>query len=137
VHFMAESAAVLAAKGQAVCLPNIAAGCAMADMADATDVSAALEEMDRLAGGGVVPVTYVNSTAELKAVTARAGGACCTSSNAKNVFAWALQPTDQGGAGGGRCSRSPMSTWAATSPSAWATSRTTAWCTIRTGRPAG
>jgi len=100
VHFMAESAAVLAAKGQAVCLPNIAAGCAMADMADATDVSAALEEMDRLAGGGVVPVTYVNSTAELKAVTARAGGACCTSSNAKNVFAWALQSTEGGGAGG-------------------------------------
>jgi quinolinate synthase len=100
VHFMAESADVLSGPDQAVCLPNLAAGCALADMADATDVSAALEEMNHLAGGGVVPVTYVNSSAELKAVTARAGGSCCTSSNAQNVFAWALRPQDQGGAGG-------------------------------------
>ncbi|MCJ7543165.1 MAG: quinolinate synthase NadA [Phycisphaerae bacterium] len=75
VHFMAESADVLSGPDQAVCLPHLAAGCAMADMADATDVSAAMEEVRRLAGCQVVPVTYVNSSAEVKAVTARAGGA--------------------------------------------------------------
>jgi quinolinate synthase len=99
VHFMAESAAVLSAPHQAVCLPNLFAGCNMADMADATDVQAALEELRDRCGQPIVPVTYVNSTAAVKAVTARAGGACCTSSNARNVFEWALRPHSQGGAG--------------------------------------
>ena len=102
VHFMAESADVLSGPDQVVCLPHLAAGCAMADMADATDVSAAMEEVSRLAGGGVVPVTYVNSSAEVKALTARAGGACCTSSNARNVFAWALRAAGEGGADGAK-----------------------------------
>jgi quinolinate synthase len=99
VHFMAESADVLSGPEQVVCLPHLAAGCAMADMADATDVISALEEVRRLAGCQVVPVTYVNSSAEVKAATARAGGACCTSSNIQNVVAWALRATGDGGAG--------------------------------------
>jgi quinolinate synthase len=100
VHFMAESADVLSGPEQVVCLPHLAAGCAMADMADATDVIAAMEEVRRLAGCPVVPVTYVNSSAEVKAATARAGGACCTSSNIRNVVAWALRPAAEGGGGG-------------------------------------
>ena len=99
VHFMAESADILSADDQTVVLPNLRAGCAMADMAEAEDVAAALEEVRSLGGGKVVPVTYVNSTAAIKALTARAGGACCTSSNVANVFRWAL---DAKGAGGDR-----------------------------------
>ncbi len=102
VHFMAESAAVLSADNQAVCLPNLYAGCSMADMADATDVQAAIEELPDRCGQSVVPVTYVNSTAAVKAVTARAGGACCTSSNVRNVFEWALRAGSRGGAGAGK-----------------------------------
>jgi len=63
-------------------------------------VAAAIEEVSEVTGCKVVPVTYVNSTAQTKAVTARHGGACCTSSNARNVFEWALKPATQGGAGG-------------------------------------
>jgi len=102
VHFMAESAEVLSGSDQVVCLPHMAAGCAMADMAEAAGVETALEEVTRLAEDFVVPVTYVNSAADVKAVTARAGGACCTSSNAANVFRWALRSTSAGGAGGGK-----------------------------------
>ncbi len=102
VHFMAESADVLTAPHQTVILPNLNAGCAMADMADEPAVSAALEELTDLGAGRVIPVVYVNSTAALKALAARAGGACCTSSNAQAVFAWALAPASEGGAGGER-----------------------------------
>ncbi|MCY2925872.1 MAG: quinolinate synthase NadA, partial [Planctomycetota bacterium] len=93
VHFMAESAAILSGPGQRVVLPNLRAGGAMAEMADPDDVAAALDEI-RSAGAGkkVVPITYVNSTAATKALTARAGGACCTSSNVANVFRWAMAP---------------------------------------------
>ncbi|MCY2930266.1 MAG: quinolinate synthase NadA [Planctomycetota bacterium] len=96
VHFMAESADILSGPGQRVVLPNLRAGCAMADMADPDDVAAALDEVRSAGGGRVVPITYVNSTAAAKALTARAGGACCTSSNVANVFRWALSP--EGGA---------------------------------------
>ncbi len=99
VHFMAESAEVLSGADQAVCLPHLSAGCEMADMADAAAVETAIEEVNRLAGEPVVPVTYVNSTAAVKAVTARADGACCTSSNVANVFRWAMK------SGGGRNGR--------------------------------
>lgn len=94
VHFMAESADILSAPAQTVVLPNLRAGCAMAEMADPDDVAAALDEIRAAAGSGkkVVPITYVNSTAATKALTARAGGACCTSSNVANVFRWALSP---------------------------------------------
>ncbi|MBN1555149.1 MAG: quinolinate synthase NadA [Phycisphaerae bacterium] len=93
VHFMAESADILAGEDQIVCLPNLRAGCAMADQADEDAVATALKELSALAGEGetVMPVSYVNSTAAVKAVTGRAGGACCTSSNVRNVFDWALR----------------------------------------------
>jgi quinolinate synthase len=97
VHFMAESADILTAPEQAVILPNLAAGCAMADMADESEVATALEELAALGAGKIVPVVYVNSTAGVKALAARAGGACCTSSNAREVFEWALSPYGAGG----------------------------------------
>ena len=99
VHFMAESADILSTPEQTVILPNLRAGCGMAEMANEATVAKAMEEVMALAGGKVVPVTYVNSTAAIKALTARHGGACCTSSNVRNVFAWALVPTAGGGAG--------------------------------------
>ncbi|HUT61124.1 MAG TPA: quinolinate synthase NadA [Phycisphaerae bacterium] len=102
VHFMAESADILTGPDQVVCLPNLQAGCTMADMADEPAVATALEEVGALAGAKIVPVTYVNSTAAIKALTGRAGGACCTSSNVRNVFVWALRPVSEGGAGAGK-----------------------------------
>ena len=102
VHFMAESADIVSSAAQQVILPNLHAGCAMAEMADVEDVAAAMEEVSALAGASVIPISYVNSTADIKALTARAGGACCTSSNVRNVFEWALRPTADGGAGAGK-----------------------------------
>lgn len=100
VHFMAESAGVLTGRDQAVILPDMSAGCAMADMAGADDVAEALGRVSAAAGGGkVVPITYVNSSSAIKAMTGRADGACCTSSNIQKVFAWALAPAAEGGAG--------------------------------------
>lgn len=99
VHFMAESADILTLGQRTVILPDLAAGCAMAEMADADEVAEALAYVQSIAEDKVVPVTYVNSSAAIKAATGRAGGACCTSSNARNVFAWALTPAEQGGAG--------------------------------------
>ncbi len=100
VHFMAESADILTGGTRKVILPDLAAGCAMADMAEADDVEEALSRARAMAGGAkVVPVTYVNSSAAVKALTGRAGGACCTSSNARSVFEWALRPRNEGGAG--------------------------------------
>lgn len=96
VHFMAESAAILARPGQKVILPNLRAGCPMAAMAATANVRAAMEEISALTGEKVVPIIYVNSTAEAKAVTGSFDGACCTSANAASVFRWALDP-----AGGG------------------------------------
>ena len=100
VHFMAESADVLSSASQAVVLPNLQAGCPMADMADEASVAAALQELSGLTDAKIVPITYVNSSAAVKALTARAGGACCTSSNVRNVFEWALRGESEGGAGG-------------------------------------
>lgn len=100
VHFMAESADLLAPEGTAVILPDLSAGCSMADMADYEDaveawnlIHAAIEktphpECKRVR---VVPVTYVNSTAAVKAFVGMRGGACCTSSNADLVFDWAMK----------------------------------------------
>ncbi len=91
VHFMAESADMLAGGQCKVCLPDLGAGCDMADMADARDVEMAWE--DALAQGvsGIIPVTYINSSAALKAFVGRHGGAICTSSNARKVVSWALE----------------------------------------------
>ncbi len=99
VHFMAESADVLSGPHQAVILPNLLAACPLADTAEESAVAAAIDELGSMTSTKVVPITYVNSAAALKATTARAGGACCTSSNIANVFAWAFRPPAEGGAG--------------------------------------
>jgi quinolinate synthase len=96
VHFMAESADILTADHQHVVLPDLNAGCSMADMADidsvedAWDELAAVVDVDRL-----VPITYMNSSAALKAFVGRQGGAVCTSSNARAVISWALDRGDK------------------------------------------
>jgi quinolinate synthase len=95
VHFMAESADVLTAGHQQVLLPDLNAGCSMADMADIDSVEEAWEEIGNVTDvTRVVPVTYMNSSAALKAFVGRHGGAVCTSSNARAVLAWAFG--DQG-----------------------------------------
>ncbi len=96
VHFMAESADILTGAHQQVVLPDLNAGCSMADMADIDQVEEAWEELARATDiGRVVPITYMNSAADLKAFVARRGGAVCTSSNARAVLAWALERGDQ------------------------------------------
>jgi len=108
VHFMAESADMLTGDDQAVILPDLSAGCSMADMTEADDLQTSLEEVTALAGGAkVVPITYVNSTAAVKAVTGRAGGACCTSGNSRTVLEWALRSEADGGAGGAKVLAAP------------------------------
>ena len=102
VHFMAESADILSADDKSVYLPNMRAGCPMADMADAGEVAAAIVEISKMSDGPLIPISYVNSAATVKALTGRAGGACCTSGNVRNVFAWALAPQSAGGAGAKR-----------------------------------
>ena len=91
VHFMAESADILSGEHQAVILPDLNAGCSMADMANLEQVEACWEELRNSARGvTIVPVTYINSTAAIKAFVGRNGGAVCTSSNARKVMEWAL-----------------------------------------------
>jgi quinolinate synthase len=93
VHFMAESADVLTASHQQVLLPDLAAGCSMADMADLDQVEEAWDEIASVADiDRVVPITYMNSTAALKAFVGSHGGAVCTSSNARKVLEWAFGP---------------------------------------------
>jgi quinolinate synthase len=91
VHFMAESADILTAPDQQVVLPDLAAGCSMADMADHQQV---VEAWDVLTDAGVagvtVPITYMNSSAAIKAFTGEHGGAVCTSSNAERALRWAF-----------------------------------------------
>jgi len=102
VHFMAESADILSGPDQTVCLPNMLAGCQMADMATADAVSTAIDEIAAMTDQKLVPVSYVNSAAAIKAITGRSGGACCTSSNVANVFNWALAAESDGGAAAGK-----------------------------------
>lgn len=90
VHFMAETADTLAQEGQVVILPDMRAGCSMADMADIEDVEEAWEVMQERFGDTVIPVTYVNSSAAIKAFVGRHGGTTCTSSNARQVLEWAF-----------------------------------------------
>jgi quinolinate synthase len=87
---MAESAAILSQPHQKVVLPNMSAGCSMADMADPEDVYACWDELAEAGIDGIVPVTYMNSAAALKAHCGRHGGIVCTSSNAPKVYDWAL-----------------------------------------------
>ena len=93
VHFMAEAADILSAPHQQVILPNIEAGCSMADMAAPGDVRAAWRELEELFGGSddLIPVTYMNSAASLKAFCGEHGGVVCTSSNAVKVLEWAFE----------------------------------------------
>ncbi len=93
VHFMAETACVLCAPHQKVILPNLTAGCSMADMAPMDEVEDAWEDLEQVLGdpGGIIPVTYMNSTAGIKALCGRTGGAVCTSSNAGAVLKWGFQ----------------------------------------------
>jgi quinolinate synthase len=102
VHFMAESADILTGGTRQVVLPDLNAGCSMADMADldsveeAWDALAAVTDIER-----VVPITYMNSSAALKAFVGRKGGAVCTSSNARAVVTWALGQGPRGPLSGG------------------------------------
>jgi len=109
VHFMAESADILTAPHQQVILPDLNAGCSMADMADVDGVEQIWDELSKVTDiERVVPVTYMNSAAALKAFVGRNGGAVCTSSNARSILRWALgldgagvgsMPRPDGGAG--------------------------------------
>ncbi len=91
VHFMAESADILTAPSQKVILPDLAAGCSMADMATYEQVEQAWEALeDAGVADEVVPVSYMNSSADIKAFTGRHGGTICTSSNAKRALDWAF-----------------------------------------------
>ena len=99
VHFMAETADMLTPDAVEVILPDLSAGCSMADMADydqTVEAWDAIEGSLRRGGwtGKLVPITYVNSTAAIKAFVGDHGGACCTSSNADAVFAWAMGQGD-------------------------------------------
>jgi quinolinate synthase len=89
VHFMAESADVLRREHQTVILPDLKAGCSMADMATIEDVEAAWAHLSALHGDTITPITYMNSTAALKAFCGERGGVVCTSSNARAVLEWA------------------------------------------------
>jgi quinolinate synthase len=95
VHFMAESADILRRAHQAVILPDLNAGCSMADMADIGQVEACWSELASLGDLRVVPVTYMNSTAAIKSFTGEHGGAVCTSSNAAAVMRWAFERGDK------------------------------------------
>jgi quinolinate synthase len=96
VHFMAESADVLTGPHQRVILPDLNAGCSMADMANIDQVEETWDEISAITAiDRVVPVTYMNSSAALKAFVGRNGGAVCTSSNARAVLAWALAKGDK------------------------------------------
>lgn len=95
VHFMAESADILTPDDVSVMLPDLSAGCSMADMADYDDVVDAWDAMHASLAeqgwhGRVIPITYMNSTAAIKAFVGEHGGAVCTSSNAAKVFEWAM-----------------------------------------------
>src|SRR5262249_21557642 len=91
VHFMAESADILTGPHQRVFLPDLNAGCSMADMAHVDEVEECWEALSTVIDtDSLVPITYVNSSAALKAFVARHGGAACTSSNAREVLNWAL-----------------------------------------------
>jgi quinolinate synthase len=91
VHFMAESADVLTAPHQQVILPDLAAGCSMADMAAIDQLETAWDEMRMLGVTDIIPVTYINSTAAIKAFCGEHGGIVCTSSNAARVMGWAWE----------------------------------------------
>ena len=92
VHFMAESADILTSSSQKVILPDLAAGCSMADMAGAAQVDAAWAHFQKVGiAGRTIPITYMNSTAAIKSFTGANAGAVCTSSNAQRAMSWAFE----------------------------------------------
>jgi quinolinate synthase len=91
VHFMAESADILGAPHQQVILPDLAAGCSMADMAAIDQLEICWDEMRTMGVTGVIPVTYINSTAAIKGFVGEHGGVVCTSSNAHKAMTWAWE----------------------------------------------
>lgn len=100
VHFMAESADVLGREGQQVILPDLNAGCSMADMAEIGQVESCWKQLTKLgltdaAGHGITPLTYMNSTAAIKAFCGERGGLVCTSSNAAGAFRWAFERNEK------------------------------------------
>lgn len=101
VHFMAESADVLSRDGQKVILPDLNAGCSMADMAEITQVEDAWEQFvdlgiaDELGGSRMTPLTYMNSTAAIKAFCGERGGTVCTSANADRSFNWGFAKSEK------------------------------------------
>ena len=91
VHFMAESADILTSENQKVILPDLAAGCSMADMATAVQVDDCWNALEKFGvAGKTIPITYMNSSAAIKAFTGKNGGAVCTSSNAERAMNWAF-----------------------------------------------
>jgi len=96
VHFMAESADILTSPAQRVILPDLAAGCSMADMAEITQVRQAWDALeDAGVAADTVPITYMNSTAAIKGFTGEHGGTVCTSSNAERALRWAFERGDK------------------------------------------
>jgi quinolinate synthase len=95
VHFMAESADILTDDSVSVILPDLSAGCSMADMAEIDQLEDAWERIADATDETIIPITYVNSAATIKAFCGRHGGACCTSSNARQVLTWALNQGDK------------------------------------------
>ena len=92
VHFMAESADILTSKNQKVILPDLAAGCSMADMATASQVDNCWQVLTKLGvANKTIPITYMNSSAAIKAFTGENNGAVCTSSNAMRAMKWAFE----------------------------------------------
>jgi quinolinate synthase len=95
VHFMAESADVLSAPHQQVILPDLAAGCSMADMAAIDQLEMCWSDLEQMGAGTVVPCTYINSSAAIKAFCGERGGLVCTSSNASAAMQWAWERGDR------------------------------------------
>lgn len=96
VHFMAESADILTSPQQKVILPDLAAGCSMADMATASQVQECWKELEKIGvAKTTIPVTYMNSSAAIKSFTGEHGGTICTSSNAQKTMEWALSKGDK------------------------------------------
>jgi quinolinate synthase len=95
VHFMAESADVLSAAHQQVILPDLAAGCSMSDMADIEQLEMCWDDLEQMGISRIVPVTYINSAASVKAFCGEHGGVVCTSSNAAATLRWAWERGDR------------------------------------------
>ncbi|MDN3020199.1 quinolinate synthase NadA [Paenibacillus sp. BSR1-1] len=95
VHFMAETADILTTENQKVILPDMRAGCSMADMADLGQTERAWEKLQALFGDTILPLTYVNSTAAIKSFVGANGGATVTSSNAETMVKWAFEQKER------------------------------------------